>query len=173
QLPTAKMAALILFVLLSVTLAHGSYLGPFEEVGPGGNCWYYFSSSEGRLATWLEARDYCHELGEILELQVDLAEVDTSKSCNSDDLMDTIKSKQDYAFHMGGSDVTVEGTWVWQHSQEVLPLSSSRWLDGLPYGDTDFNCLLATAETEHILDTAYFYDGYCDNIAPFVCQIFN
>ncbi|CAL4073136.1 unnamed protein product, partial [Meganyctiphanes norvegica] len=162
------MAALILFVLLSVTLAHGSCPDQFEEVGTG-DCCFYFSNEEDYLATWSESRDYCHELGVILgNTTVDLAEVDTSSSCNSDALMDTIYSKdKGLGFWMGGSDVMAEDTWVWQYSQEILPLSSSRWGSGLPWGGTEENCLAADG---YYYDTAQFYDGYCTTRAWFVCQ---
>ncbi|CAL4252144.1 unnamed protein product, partial [Meganyctiphanes norvegica] len=146
---------------------------PFQQIGADENCCYYFSTM-GLQVTWPEAREYCHGLGEVIMSDtVDMAEVDTSNSCNSDDLMDTMKSKYlGTPFWLGGRDDITEGTWEWQHSTgETLSLNSSRWGNAYPIGSPDRNCLHAVGYYED--DTAYLYDDYCEDFNWFICQIFN
>ncbi|CAL4217148.1 unnamed protein product, partial [Meganyctiphanes norvegica] len=107
--------------------------------------------------------------GQILNVEAGLAELDTSSSCNSNELLDTIFQIR-RIFWVGGNDIFSEGTWVWQHSQENLPLSSSRWGDDRPTSQTDMNCLVADG---YYYDDTYLTDQPCSEERYFVCQILN
>ncbi|CAL4150941.1 unnamed protein product [Meganyctiphanes norvegica] len=166
------MAVQLLLLLVSFVLAEGSSCpSAFQEVGPVGCC-YYFSADFGHEVDWQEARDSCHELGEIVGKKSDLAEVGRSGNpcCNDLELMDLIRSKGQDTW-LGASDSVKEDRWVWQQSQEVLPLTSSTWKEDRPNGGTASNCLLAGPWGSYH-SRVYFYDNHCEYNAAFICQIF-
>ncbi|CAL4063133.1 unnamed protein product, partial [Meganyctiphanes norvegica] len=168
-----NMVLQLVFMVISFALAEGSCPNLFDDIG---NCCFYFSHDHGMgtngiTETWSRARNYCHDLGELLGETIDLAEVGTSHGqCTEDfELMQIIGSKVSTTW-LGASDQDSEGEWVWQHSKETFPLSSNMWECTHPSGGTDHNCLATIANGTH--HRAYLYDGRCTNYWHFVCQIF-
>ncbi|CAL4066737.1 unnamed protein product, partial [Meganyctiphanes norvegica] len=122
----------LVFGLTLFSATYCSCPGSFQEIGPGGCC-YYFSTYE---TTWSEATHRCHEYGSILGMTIGLAEMgptSSSSCCNDQELMDAISSRG-LAFWMGASDVIEEGIWLWQHSEDTLSVSNHLWYSSQPAG---------------------------------------
>ncbi|CAL4121833.1 unnamed protein product, partial [Meganyctiphanes norvegica] len=139
----------------------------FEELG--GAC-YYFSSDHGETHNWQDSRDFCQELGSLLSLNVDLAEVGNEASCMSDSLlMQKITEKAEWVW-LGATDLNSEGYFKWSASGHSLSSKDSYWGYNEPNENSDENCLVAGILGEH--HRAYFMDFGCDPPHAFVCQIF-
>ncbi|CAL4154918.1 unnamed protein product, partial [Meganyctiphanes norvegica] len=141
----------------------------FKEIGPGGCC-YHFSEE---IIGWSEARNRCHEFGELYGMTIHLLELGTNTTCCNDlEVMDAIAS-HGHNIWLGASDISEEGKWMWQHSSEPLSLSSTLWERDCPNGGTGQNCLIAWVLLENNR-RAYLADEPCTNHEyHYVCQIFN
>ncbi|CAL4194252.1 unnamed protein product [Meganyctiphanes norvegica] len=137
-------------------------------------CCYYFShdhNTGGIRFNWKKAQNYCKDMGKMLRMTVNLAEVGTGSTCpNGQKLMGAITSRGKYTW-LGATDITTERTWVWEQTRETLEVSSSLWAENYPDGHQAANCLAAGMWGYY--RRAYLDDKPCTDTNFFVCQIFD
>ncbi|CAL4068562.1 unnamed protein product [Meganyctiphanes norvegica] len=155
-------------VSLCVVIAFASSECPssiFEDIH--GTC-YYFSSDRGERHTWQEARQFCQDIGALLDVKVDLAELDTEASCMSDGLMMQKIAGKGERVWLGGTDEGSEGAWYW-NSGRSISIMDSLWYYTEPSSGTVQNCLIAWVRGDY--NRAYYGDNECSAEDAFVCMI--
>ncbi|CAL4135176.1 unnamed protein product, partial [Meganyctiphanes norvegica] len=143
----------------------------FEDIG--GTC-YYFSSDRGEKHTWDQSRKFCQDIGNLLELEVDLAELGSEASCMSDGLMMQKITKKGEWVWLGGSDAGSENSWRWVTSGRSLSLQDSLWHSDQPnsVGSKGGNCLVGYIHGDY--HRSYFGDWHCEEDHYFpCCQVFD
>merc|ERR1711970_1522222 len=116
----------------------------FEEIG---TCCYYFSADHtitNQETSWNDAESACQDLGELYGLNIHLAEVETTAGCDCDNaLLEAVRIKGVPTTWFGATDAVSEGRWVWSHTNEWFPLTSTRWSIDEPYDEEKGDCLTA------------------------------
>ncbi|XP_050714811.1 perlucin-like protein isoform X2 [Eriocheir sinensis] len=108
-------------------------------------------------ATWDATLSYCNALGGILAK-----------------LTDTLHQKilrhigeESEAFWIGGTDLSVEGRWVWVNDGSEIPKGPPHWFlcDNEPQGGSKKNCLCLFPPD------FYFHACTCDHLYYGICQL--
>merc|ERR1712025_1221926 len=101
-----------------------------------------------------------------------LAEVKTEAQSNEIERVRKTIPKDFRGVWIGGHDLAAEGEWVWQHSNDEIPMSGEKgfqkWAKGEPNdnGKDGEQCLAHEA----LSGAGYWNDLPCSTKQPFVCQ---
>ncbi|CAL4074374.1 unnamed protein product, partial [Meganyctiphanes norvegica] len=142
----------------------------FESIG---ECCYYISSDHNLTNTWDGARTHCQELGIEHNVNMDLVEVGTEGQCCNDLKLMEVLSYIKKTFWFGATNFGTNGTWVWQHSGEVLSLRNNIWRKGSPEGIAYLNCLASQYGWWNDYHRRDVFPTRCSQShISYVCQIF-
>ncbi|CAL4148835.1 unnamed protein product [Meganyctiphanes norvegica] len=133
---------------------------------------YFFSSTIGAKANWYNAQAACQKLGTEHGVRIGLAEIGRYSGCASPDveLMKTVSDMRQPVW-LGTSDSASEGTWVWQHSRQILSIHSNMWYYTEPDSGPTVNCLTGWIYAPY-RNRAYLADLQCTHVQHYVCQKF-
>ncbi|KAH3889275.1 perlucin-like [Dreissena polymorpha] len=118
---------------------------------------YHFSHDQ---ETWFDAALACQTVFN----KAYLAEID-SQAENQFLLHYAANARTDY--WLGATDLQVDCTFRWQHSQEVVGTNFRSWSPGNPSGGPE-NCMEIVIELDHI---GYWNDQTCHDYQNYVCEI--
>merc|ERR1719376_314481 len=160
-------------LLLAVGAVHCSCPGDglFEEIQ--GEC-YYWSYDRGLTANFDQAKTACHDIGLLLGLSVELAEVNNDISCFIDTwFMQAITNKGRNVW-LGAEDDDGDGVFDWLTSGQYISTYDPYWGYDEPtnYVTGNRNCLGTHMQPMGRFHRMFFNDMPCEEEHYYVCQMF-
>nr|XP_022293350.1 perlucin-like [Crassostrea virginica] len=124
--------------------------------------WVPFQSSCYVFATgypedWTEAGAFCSRLG------AKLAEIETVEE-NNFLRLHAFEMHAGSHFWVGGTDVLVDGQWIWISTQEKMQFTD--WLPGEPNGGLREGCLMLVSGSNNY----HWNDANCHSQQSFICE---
>eukprot|EP00105_Crassostrea_gigas_P010137 XP_011425314.1 PREDICTED: perlucin-like [Crassostrea gigas] len=116
---------------------------------------YIFAT--GYPEDWTEAGSFCSRLG------AKLAEIGSADE-NNFLRLHAFEINPEGHFWVGGTDVLVDGQWIWISSQERIEYTD--WVPGEPNGGTREGCLMLNGGKYHF----HWNDANCHSLQSFICE---
>lgn len=67
-------------------------------------------------------------------------------------------------YWLGATDAAKEGTWIWEHNKQPVPMGNPFWHIGEPSTSTTYNCAYLHASYSH-----RWFDIACTSSAKAIC----
>ena len=120
-----------------------------------GNSIYKFVDEK---VTWQEAVDRCALMDSYLAEIEDKPEHDFVASI--------MRENDKWSMWLGGSEIKIEGNWIWNHSGKLVGQDNELWDEGRPYSNHYYNCLWMTIA----YDSFKWYDVPCSWYLAYLCE---
>ena len=110
-----------------------------------------------KKATWQEAVDSCALMDSYL--------VEIGDQPEQDFVASIMIENDKWRMWLGGSDIKIEGNWIWNHSGKLVGQDNELWQEGRPYSDRSYNCL-----TNSFFSDYKWYDEPCSWKRAYLCE---
>ena len=111
-----------------------------------------------KKATWQEAVDRCALMDSYL--------VEIDDKPEHDFVASIMRENYKVSMWLGGSEIKIEGNWIWNHSGKLVGQDNELWLEGRPYSEHYYNCLMMGIE----YDGYKWYDALCYWNYAYICE---